>query len=732
MSSPSPIRRLLFGGSIALTLALSILVLPAFQARAAETSPAVPAGVGPPCIEITVAPPVPGFVCPDEEVTFFVTVRNCSPDPEDVSVELAGAMIPLGILQPGATAVQALGTAMPPCTAGNSVSFEITAFASNAAGTATDTEVEIVGCSAQCIEVELAPLDPQCAGMPVLLLGTVRNCSPADEFVSVQLEGGGSQDVGVVHPGATAEFGFDAGPLACVGGSGTYSVTATATGGCGPDATDTAQATISCVELGVCIVLTLNPIPPQCVGTPIQITGIVQNCSSHPEEVDVLLEGSTPIHIGTLEPGAAAPISIDAGPLVCVSGGQEYVVTATASGSCLGTADDTDQVTVLCQPGPCVDLRLRTTPTRGCPGSSFSIPGLASNCAPFPETIQITGPGPTLSFEVAPGATVEFTFEMTQPACGPGGTTTIPIVAVATADCTPVTVSDTESFVMTCECPGGNCPRPVEFWAAQCGAVPRDYTAAHLASIAGCVDAASLFLTFPHGAETAGLCQALAEVAGDVRRTALREYAAVLANLCAGRLLIRTRDGVQVRLDESTQITCPSMGKGTIPEMLVTWDLQLRNLATQPLSMPNLNRYSRLTACMRSVNTGSGIPLAPGCGGSVIVADEPSLDSAGLTPGPTESSTGDFEGIVPNPFRGATRIRYAVRVDTPARVDIGIYDVAGRRVRALVAGTSPPGTHEAIWDGRDDAGVAMSPGVYFVRTANGLEKEVRRVVYLGP
>jgi choice-of-anchor B domain-containing protein len=80
----------------------------------------------------------------------------------------------------------------------------------------------------------------------------------------------------------------------------------------------------------------------------------------------------------------------------------------------------------------------------------------------------------------------------------------------------------------------------------------------------------------------------------------------------------------------------------------------------------------------------------------------------------------------PNPFNPSTRIAFTLAHRD--RVTLAIYDVTGRRVRRLVAGTLAAGRHEAIWDGRDDAGRALASGVYFCRMAAGTRVETRRMV----
>jgi len=72
----------------------------------------------------------------------------------------------------------------------------------------------------------------------------------------------------------------------------------------------------------------------------------------------------------------------------------------------------------------------------------------------------------------------------------------------------------------------------------------------------------------------------------------------------------------------------------------------------------------------------------------------------------------------PNPFQPSTTIPF--RLDEAADVSIVIWDVRGRQVRQLVRDRRPAGSHQAVWDGRDDDGRALAPGTYFYRmTVNG-------------
>jgi len=72
-----------------------------------------------------------------------------------------------------------------------------------------------------------------------------------------------------------------------------------------------------------------------------------------------------------------------------------------------------------------------------------------------------------------------------------------------------------------------------------------------------------------------------------------------------------------------------------------------------------------------------------------------------------------FFGAVPNPFNPTTSLQFNLPSD--ARVDLTIYDVAGRVVRSLVSGDRPGGINKVRWNGQDDGGHAVASGTYFAR-----------------
>jgi flagellar hook assembly protein FlgD len=80
----------------------------------------------------------------------------------------------------------------------------------------------------------------------------------------------------------------------------------------------------------------------------------------------------------------------------------------------------------------------------------------------------------------------------------------------------------------------------------------------------------------------------------------------------------------------------------------------------------------------------------------------------------------------PNPSRGAAAFRFAV--PRAGRVELALYDLVGRRVRTLIAGSVAAGAHDAAWDGRDGAGMRVPAGLYYARLRMDGEIQSRCVV----
>jgi hypothetical protein len=71
----------------------------------------------------------------------------------------------------------------------------------------------------------------------------------------------------------------------------------------------------------------------------------------------------------------------------------------------------------------------------------------------------------------------------------------------------------------------------------------------------------------------------------------------------------------------------------------------------------------------------------------------------------------------PNPLARGTFIHYAL--PRPALVEVRIYSAAGILVRRLVDGGQAAGYRHAYWNGCDDRGRSVAPGVYYCRFRAG-------------
>ncbi|MEO5988629.1 MAG: FlgD immunoglobulin-like domain containing protein, partial [Candidatus Eisenbacteria bacterium] len=105
---------------------------------------------------------------------------------------------------------------------------------------------------------------------------------------------------------------------------------------------------------------------------------------------------------------------------------------------------------------------------------------------------------------------------------------------------------------------------------------------------------------------------------------------------------------------------------------------------------------------------------------TVWVQAEVTLDAPAATPRLLA-----FARPEPNPSRGRTALRFSL--PAAGRVVLELFDEKGRRVRTLLAGELPAGEHSRVWDGRDDAGSATAPGIYFARLSAQGETKLQRL-----
>lgn len=82
----------------------------------------------------------------------------------------------------------------------------------------------------------------------------------------------------------------------------------------------------------------------------------------------------------------------------------------------------------------------------------------------------------------------------------------------------------------------------------------------------------------------------------------------------------------------------------------------------------------------------------------------------------------------PNP--AVDRMRLTLRLSRGGHTSLAIVGVDGRQVRSIASRVLEPGPHSFDWDGRDDGGHAVAPGIYFAVARTPAGTQVTRLARL--
>jgi flagellar hook assembly protein FlgD len=85
-----------------------------------------------------------------------------------------------------------------------------------------------------------------------------------------------------------------------------------------------------------------------------------------------------------------------------------------------------------------------------------------------------------------------------------------------------------------------------------------------------------------------------------------------------------------------------------------------------------------------------------------------------------------LERVFPNPVRNSASMAY--ELSAPTAVEFSVYNVRGQRVRTLHSGSQSPGRHLLHWDTRDQVGMPVPAGIYFVRVQLGERMLKQKIV----
>lgn len=112
---------------------------------------------------------------------------------------------------------------------------------------------------------------------------------------------------------------------------------------------------------------------------------------------------------------------------------------------------------------------------------------------------------------------------------------------------------------------------------------------------------------------------------------------------------------------------------------------------------------------------------------SLTVEDPPDfvtdIEESGIVPGEYSISQN-----YPNPFNPSTKIRYSIPVRS--KVTIDVFDITGRKIKNLVNNEKGAGTHIVSWNGRNEAGLGVSTGIYFLKINAGFYTNTIKMMML--
>ena len=82
----------------------------------------------------------------------------------------------------------------------------------------------------------------------------------------------------------------------------------------------------------------------------------------------------------------------------------------------------------------------------------------------------------------------------------------------------------------------------------------------------------------------------------------------------------------------------------------------------------------------------------------------------------------------PNPFNPSTTIRYSI--PESEYVVISIYDINGNLISTLLNSRQNAGTHEILWDGKNNSGMKVVSGVYLYKVQAGNSSKISKMILL--
>ncbi|OQX88560.1 hypothetical protein B6D60_01995 [candidate division KSB1 bacterium 4484_87] len=82
----------------------------------------------------------------------------------------------------------------------------------------------------------------------------------------------------------------------------------------------------------------------------------------------------------------------------------------------------------------------------------------------------------------------------------------------------------------------------------------------------------------------------------------------------------------------------------------------------------------------------------------------------------------------PNPFNGTTKISF--KLAQPSHVTLKIFNLSGQLIKVLTDEKYGSGSHQILWDGKNQAGEIAASGVYYYQITTGTGSQMKKMVFL--
>ncbi|MCA9728399.1 MAG: T9SS type A sorting domain-containing protein [Candidatus Eisenbacteria bacterium] len=189
--------------------------------------------------------------------------------------------------------------------------------------------------------------------------------------------------------------------------------------------------------------------------------------------------------------------------------------------------------------------------------------------------------------------------------------------------------------------------------------------------------------------------------------------------------------GILRRIAEIDRSAVPTGQSDPVPTDIGNWESS-GILDVTSLFPPS---DSRLLICDVQAHSLTGAPLdGLGEGGQLLFLQSNPMGGFQMAHGLRNSSSSagtqaaasfDMQ-VSPNPTSAGTEIHFST--PSTGSVQVAIFDANGRQVRSLRNAEVAAGSQSVSWDGADESGRRVAPGLYFVRVQNGNQVDQAKVL----